>query len=161
MSEKLPYIPPPAGYSDDDKALWNAGQHMEPNPMDPSRERLRELWKQEYEGDFRSSTPPTPHFNQLTPDQLERIAILMEECGEVVQICGKILRHGAYSHHPRTGRGNLDSLENELGDVFAAANMLYQDGFLQPRRVNRWAEEKLKKVGQYLHHFTVEFKAWW
>ena len=34
------------------------------------------------------------HFNNLTPGEAERLAILAEECGEVIQIIGKILRHG-------------------------------------------------------------------
>ena len=34
------------------------------------------------------------NFNQLTPAETERLAILAEECGEVIQAVGKILRHG-------------------------------------------------------------------
>ena len=34
------------------------------------------------------------HFNKLTPAQAERLAILIEECGEVIQAATKILRHG-------------------------------------------------------------------
>ena len=34
------------------------------------------------------------HFNGLTPVQAELLALLSDECGELVQIIGKIMRHG-------------------------------------------------------------------
>lgn len=34
------------------------------------------------------------HFNRLTPGQLERLAVLVEECGEAIQAVGKIMRRG-------------------------------------------------------------------
>jgi hypothetical protein len=37
-------------------------------------------------------------FNQLTDAEAERLALLAEECGEVVQVIGKILRHGYESY---------------------------------------------------------------
>ena len=40
------------------------------------------------------------HFNGLTPAEAERLAMLAEECGEVIQMVGKILRHGYDSYHP-------------------------------------------------------------
>ena len=42
---------------------------------------------------MQSEVHVTP-FNGLTPAEAERLALLMEECGEVVQIIGKVLRHG-------------------------------------------------------------------
>lgn len=35
-------------------------------------------------------------FNGLSPAEVERLALLAEECGEVIQTVGKILRHGYY-----------------------------------------------------------------
>lgn len=66
------------------------------------------------------------HFNELTPAQAERLAILMEECGEVVQVIGKILRHGfesvsPYGHSQETNR---QALVRELFDVKAAAMLI-------------------------------------
>ena len=34
------------------------------------------------------------HFNGLTPAEAKRLALLAEECGEVLQAIGKVLRHG-------------------------------------------------------------------
>lgn len=66
------------------------------------------------------------HFNGLSPAQAERLAILMEECGEVVQIIGKILRHGfescsPYGHSQETNR---QALIRELFDVKAASMLI-------------------------------------
>jgi NTP pyrophosphatase (non-canonical NTP hydrolase) len=61
------------------------------------------------------------HFNQLSPAEAERLAFLIEECGEVIQAASKVLRHGYESFDPTipiherlTNRG---ALARELGDV--------------------------------------------
>ena len=60
------------------------------------------------------------HFNKITPAEAERLAMLAEECGEVIQIVGKILRHGYDSYHPVNPRvSNRDLLAKELRDVNA------------------------------------------
>lgn len=82
------------------------------------------------------------HFNKLTPAENERLAYLMEECGEVIQIIGKIMRHGYESYDPTDpnnrvvgegGRGigktlqvttNRELLARELGDVMRAMDMM-------------------------------------
>lgn len=61
------------------------------------------------------------HFNKLSPDSSERIAMLMEEAGEVIQICGKILRHGLDSFHPATSERNDALLQKEITDFVAVA----------------------------------------
>ena len=33
-------------------------------------------------------------FNELSPAEVERLAILAEEMGEAIQVIGKVLRHG-------------------------------------------------------------------
>ena len=38
------------------------------------------------------------HVNNLSNEQLEALAILAEECGEVIQVIGKIIRHGLDSN---------------------------------------------------------------
>lgn len=58
------------------------------------------------------------HFNGLTPAEAERLAMLAEECAEVIQVVGKILRHGYGSHHPDTPHiSNREMLRAELIDV--------------------------------------------
>lgn len=72
------------------------------------------------------------HFSKLTASEAELLAMLMEECGEVVQACGKILRHGYESHHPfdKSMGSNRQQLAKELRDVEAIASMLRSSGAL-------------------------------
>jgi len=95
------------------------------------------------------------HFNQLTPAEAERLAILAEECGEVIQVVGKILRHGYYSRHPDGGPTNREMLEIELGDIDCAKALLIQRGDIGTAAIISASYKKIKKMGKYLHHNTV------
>lgn len=64
------------------------------------------------------------HFNGLAPAEAERLAMLAEECAEVIQIVGKILRHGYNSCHPSTGIRNGYLLGQELRDVAAVTSAI-------------------------------------
>jgi len=92
------------------------------------------------------------HFNELTPAEAERLAILMEECGEVVRVCGKILRHGYESYHPKNGAVNRESLENELGDMANIIDMMIQAGDLDVEKIEEYQDKKAANIGEYLHH---------
>lgn len=95
------------------------------------------------------------HFNHLPPDQAEALALLAEECGELVQIIGKILRHGLDSHHPDTGDNNVELLQKEVGDVLAALRIAEVQRLIFWDWVVRCRDRKLMKVVQYLHHAKV------
>lgn len=66
----------------------------------------------------------------MTEAERERLAMLAEEAGEIVQIIGKILRHGYESYHPddieRTTNRVL--LQNELTDLWAVMYGMKQSG---------------------------------
>lgn len=94
----------------------------------------------------------TKHFNQLTPEQAELLAVLAEECGEVVQVIGKIQRHGIYSRHPNGGPTNNILLESEIGHVRAAARLLSRIGVVDLSRIATEETGKLTRIGKYLHH---------
>ena len=87
-----------------------------------------------------------------TPAEIERLALLAEECGEVVQMVGKILRHGYNSKHPDTGEMNRTLLENEIGDLFAAIELMLKAEDLYKPSIIDAAAAKLAKVDQWLHH---------
>jgi NTP pyrophosphatase (non-canonical NTP hydrolase) len=93
-------------------------------------------------------------FNDLTPAESERLYILMEECGEVIQVIGKILRHGYASTHPddENGHDNRDLLEIELGHVKYAQLMLHKAEDIDLANVRGSARLKAKKIAPYLHH---------
>lgn len=107
------------------------------------------------------------HFNKLTPAEAERLAMLAEECGEVIQVVGKILRHGFESYHPNDltsvtniggakafapkpgAKSNRDLLTEELSDLFAVVEMMDADFAL----IDAAAQEAafVKKM-RYAHH---------
>lgn len=97
------------------------------------------------------------HFNRLTPSQAERLAMLAEECGEVIQIVGKILRHGYDSWHPDQAATppefrftNRKALGQELTDLFAVATSLCRDGV--PEGSLHDQDRAWDKKLRYAHH---------
>lgn len=100
------------------------------------------------------------HFNELSPSQAEVLALLAEECGEVIQVIGKILRHGLHSRHPNGGPDNKELLTKELGDIRAAIWLCDSYGCVgHEGRIADAAEIKLSKVEKYLHHAEVAWKS--
>lgn len=97
----------------------------------------------------------TDFTNGLTPAEDERLALLLEECAEAIQVIGKIMRHGYESHDPTSASlspTNREMLEKELGHVRHAI-----DRMTLARDVNVVAIEGAKKlkadsVGRWLHH---------
>lgn len=93
-----------------------------------------------------------PQFNGLTPAEHERLAMLAEEAAEVVQIVGKILRHGYESKHPDNMNGptNRQMLENEIADFYAIAGVMedVKDVSVEGEAVR----QAIKKKRRYTHH---------
>lgn len=76
--------------------------------------------------------------------------MLAEECGEVIQVVGKILRHGYESYHPNDPTTtNRDLLTHELSDLHGVVLMMEGDFAL----IDATAQEKaFKKKLRYAHH---------
>lgn len=93
----------------------------------------------------------TDHFNNLSPAQAERLAMLAEECGEVIQIVGKILRHGYDSHHPASPHvTNRELLGDELTDLMAVSASLSRDKVPEG---SLWDQDRAwEKKLRYAHH---------
>ncbi len=92
------------------------------------------------------------NFNKLTPAEAERLALLSEECGEVIQAIGKILRHGFESRHPNGGPTNRQTLEKECGDLRHAMRLMTTSDDLQEEEITKSAVNKALNVVKYLHH---------
>ena len=95
---------------------------------------------------------PTEPFNKLTLAEAERLAMLAEECAEVIAIIGKILRHGYDSYHPDAPAiTNRDMLADELADVHAVTRAMkweeLRDYTCEDTIGSRW-----KKKLRYSHH---------
>ena len=81
------------------------------------------------------------HFNDLTPDEAERLAFLAEECSEVIQMVSKILRHGWDSVNPLKPEegSNRARLERELGDLAVAITLMSENRDIsQDLIMNNW-----------------------
>ena len=105
-------------------------------------------------------------FNKLTPAQAERLAMLSEECGEVIMAIGKILRHGYDSIHPdQQGTPpefrytNRKALSYEVKDVIAVASALAHEGEIDLKDADGPYSEKAFRIWQkklrYTHHQGV------
>lgn len=94
------------------------------------------------------------NFNQLTPAQTERLAILAEECGEVIQMVGKILRHGFEGHSPYDSlkTTNRTLLMREIGNIDSAVQMLSDAGEVKLEQIDMEAAAKFANVKKYTHH---------
>ena len=93
-------------------------------------------------------------FHGLSPAEHERLALLSEECAEVIQIVGKILRHGYDSTHPDSpdGPDNRDMLQSELGHVQFALGFLVANGDIKESAIAKALEQKADKISAFLHH---------
>lgn len=90
--------------------------------------------------------------NALSPAETERLAMLLEEAGEVIQIGGKILRHGYASKHPDSlnGPDNRQMLENELADLYAVSGNM--EDAKDVRVDGDDVRQAVKKKARYTHH---------
>ena len=90
-------------------------------------------------------------FNKLAPSEVERLAVLNEECGEVIQAISKILRHGYESKWPReVGLTNRFKLEREIGHVLNALLLIQQD--LNIGHVLDALADKKRDIIPFLHY---------
>ncbi len=88
--------------------------------------------------------------------KVERLALLLEEASEVIQVVGKTLRHGEDSYHPNTPEiTNKMLLEEEIADFFLAVTLMTQEGDIDLGRINQLIEEKKEKKNTYLHANTI------
>ncbi|MCU1313399.1 MAG: hypothetical protein JWM54_1156 [Acidobacteriaceae bacterium] len=101
--------------------------------------------------------PADEHFNRLPPAQAESLALLAEECAEVIQAIGKIQRHGLWSEHPESGIPNYNTLQREIGDVLAAFRIAEVQKLVDWGTVIGHRDKKLLKLHgtTLLHHAKV------
>lgn len=89
--------------------------------------------------------------------QLERLAILLEELGEVQQIVGKIIRHGYESYNPfdESETTNRCLLEKELGHVEWIVNFMAKNNDISKAEIAKSSAQKQTTISQYLHHNKI------
>lgn len=96
---------------------------------------------------------PVQPAHGLSPAQLERLAMLAEEAGEIVQAVMKIMRHGYDQHHPdRPAADNRAELVRELGDLRTVRRMMIRAGDISGPAIDLSAEQKKARLMKYTHH---------
>lgn len=92
-------------------------------------------------------------FNKLTPAEIERLAKLAEECGEIVQMVGKILVHGWDAFHPRDPqqKSNREELAKEIGGLSAVVSIMKDAGDVSRRTIISAMDDKMEHIWKYLH----------
>lgn len=98
-------------------------------------------------------TTPAEFSTGLSRAEEERLHLLAEEAGEVVQACMKILRHGWESQWPPvTGQTNRQKLTKELGDLCAAIDISLKAKDIRENEMEAAMDKKLVEVPQWLHY---------
>jgi hypothetical protein len=93
------------------------------------------------------------YFNSLTPAELERLSLLLEELGEAQQAIGKILRHGYESYHPDFPNiSNREHLEKELGHIRNAQKLMVDTRDISWGNINYYQGHKQIRIHKFLHH---------
>jgi NTP pyrophosphatase (non-canonical NTP hydrolase) len=97
-------------------------------------------------------------FNELTPAQVEALALIIEECAEVQHAATKILRHGLIATNPLLLESvtNQEDLARELGDVIASISLLDSIGLIDGSMLSTYAMGKIGRLPQYLHHIEID-----
>ena len=94
-------------------------------------------------------------FSNLRPDEIERLGLLAEEAAEVIQVVGKILRHGWDSTKPSDPNGptNRENLVTELVDLSTIIGLCEGCGdFNISGVINEMGAKKIEKLKRYTHH---------
>jgi NTP pyrophosphatase (non-canonical NTP hydrolase) len=82
----------------------------------------------------------------------ETLVITMEECGELVQACSKIIRH--YADRVDKRETLLTNLNEEAGDVMAMIGILVEQGLLDQKQLNSRIATKRNKLKKYSNIFN-------
>lgn len=76
----------------------------------------------------------------------EIFCITQEECAEVTQSISKIFRFGFDSKNPSTGKSNMESLEEEVGDLQAMIDIMVEKCIISDTKINAARLAKKEKL---------------
>ena len=79
----------------------------------------------------------------------EMLVITMEECGELIQACSKIIRTNGKSRY-------LRNLQDEVGDVATMIEVLKISGLVTQEMIDERIEEKKEKLKQWSQLFNED-----
>lgn len=90
----------------------------------------------------------------MNPKQKEALDILQEECAEVTVAVSKISRFGLDNYKPGKPLTNRQHLAEELGDLQAMIEIMYELDIVYPGEVKQYAEAKREKLKQWSNIFN-------
>ena len=97
------------------------------------------------------------NYNGLSNAQLERLAMLAEEAGEVVQAVNKIIRHGYGAYNPTLPEKdqitNRLHLSMELGQLIGVMNHMIMSEDLLSGEIEHEAQAKISRAQKYMHSY--------
>ena len=76
----------------------------------------------------------------------EMLIITMEECGELVQACSKVIRTKGRAKYRR-------NLRDEIGDVMCMIEILKMSGMVTESQIQERMKEKTKKLEKWSNIF--------
>ena len=92
----------------------------------------------------------------MQPKQKEALDILQEECAEVIVAVSKISRFGIDNYKPNKPLTNRQHLAEELGDLQAMIEIMYELDIVYPAEVKQYAEAKREKLKKWSNIFSNE-----
>ena len=90
----------------------------------------------------------------ITDAQVERFGIFVEECGEALQIVGKIQRHGLLNRNPTIEKAqtNRRMLEKEIGHILNSIKLLIEAGDVREEVILKAAAAKAETIEPWLYY---------
>jgi NTP pyrophosphatase (non-canonical NTP hydrolase) len=84
------------------------------------------------------------------------MVITMEECGELIQECSKVIRK--HETCADVGQKHRQTLLEEAGDVYAMIQLMIQHGFFEYYDLEIRAKEKHKKLKKWSNLYDEDEK---
>jgi len=81
--------------------------------------------------------------------QEEMLVITMEECGELIQACSKVIRSDGKTKY-------LRNLQDEIGDVMCMIEIMKMSGIVTDEQIADRMEEKKQKLKKWSKLFDDE-----
>lgn len=112
-------------------------------PIEEMRAVIEENESRKPEGE-----PAKPGLYSIGSTHWNGLSKLIEECGEVVQVCGKLLGNGGKDDH-WDGSHLPDRLEKELADLCAAIQFVIRRNNLSDAKINARVDYKIDLFDQW------------
>lgn len=99
-----------------------------------------------------ADAPPGHAPLRLTAAEIERLAILAEQCGELQQAISKVMIHGWLVQSGDFGISYRVGLERRIGAVRAAVNMMLDSGDVRLAELQAWQRNKRERLAKWAKH---------